>query len=253
MTFNRWAVESLIHLFKITNQDDVMGIKGSVEQHLAVVLESLSKIAQKRWLRPAGTERWDLQDSPILKEHRNDILRLLKTLGFVDQVKPTQREYDCVLLLGATDVHLLKRIQYLNKLWDEGVRYQKVYFLSGGTKIQNDLHCFTDIDSSLNVKLETDTALIMEIYQTIHVDHGRKIEVIPIVASKKQLRANTEDTLKAWLEEKQKAKSVLVNIFRQCFSGCIITRPGCIKSRFLGPARICYPQTLFSLVQSGDY
>ncbi len=208
MNFNFLTIRHLIDLLKLTNDDNTVSVKSldSLTQlDFNIALNKIIKITQEKWLRPADKERWDLEDSPRLIAQRDNIINLLKKLGFIDEVQPSFKTYESILLLGASDINLVERINYLEKIWKLGVRYKKCYLLTGGHVLKNSIH-LTDI-------AKTDTDLILETYQQLSHDWPhllRQVEVIPIIARSKLSRPNTRDTLNTWLERREKATNLLV-------------------------------------------
>src|SRR3989344_6686161 len=63
-------------------------------------LSSIVEETQKHWLRPIGIERWEMTD--LDKETREKVFVLADQLGFIQECRPTQKEYDYAILLGAT-------------------------------------------------------------------------------------------------------------------------------------------------------
>jgi hypothetical protein len=208
MNFNILTIRHLIDLLKLTNGDNTASIKSlDALTHLdfTIALNKVIKITQEKWLRPVGKERWDLEDSPLLIAQRDNIINLLKKLGFIDEVQPSFKAYESILLLGASDINLVERINYLPKIWKLGVRYKKCYLLTGGNVLKNSTH-LTDIP-------KTDTDIIIETYKQLSQDWPhlmRQVEVIPIIVKSKLPRPNTRDTLNTWLERKEKRTNLLV-------------------------------------------
>ena len=61
----------------------------------------------------------------------NQVQPLVDELGFLDAVAPSFREYQGVLVMGASLDVIRNRIHYLVKQWETGVRFSHIYFLSG--------------------------------------------------------------------------------------------------------------------------
>lgn len=208
MNFNILTIPHIIDLLKLTNGDNTISIEALdalTNLDFITALNKVTKITQEKWLRPAGKERWDLEDSSLLTAQRDNIINLLKKLGFIDEIQPCFKDYESILLLGASDVNLVERINYLKKAWNLGVRYKKCYLLTGGIVLKNSIH--------LNGTPKTDTDFIIETYNKLSHDWPhllKQIEVIPIIAKSKLPRPNTRDTLNAWLERREKITSLLV-------------------------------------------
>lgn len=208
MNFNTLTIRYIIDLLKLTNDDNTISIESLdawANLDFTTVLNKIIKITQEKWLRPDGKERWDLEDSSLLIAQRENILNLLKKLGFIDEIQPSFKDYESILLLGASDINLIARINYLQKAWKLGVRYKKCYLLTGGMVVKNNIH--------LDNIPKTDTDLIIETYNQLSHNWPyllKQVEVIPIIAKSKLPRPNTRDTLNAWLERREKTTNLLV-------------------------------------------
>lgn len=186
-----------IDLLKITNCIDVPLANPTYQD--------LVELTQEKWLRPLGRERWDLTDTDLFKEKRNEILSIVEKLGFIKEIRPSGKAYEAVLLLSASDINLIKRINYLTQLMFSGIHYKKVYFLTGGIVMLHDDNYFHE----LNLKTNTDTELIETLYKQSPLSK-LDVEVISIKAKKKRPRPNTEDTIRAWVEKNTQEKKLLV-------------------------------------------
>lgn len=128
------------------------------------------------WIRPSGVERWDLVDTATL-ERRAEIVQLCKDIGLFDGVTLSRTYYPTALVYGATLPAVQKRIEYLLELWNQGIRFDQVYFLAGDREGEYDMIC----------KLVEETSF------------PPNFPPYKIVFAKGQpgMRANTKDTLRA--------------------------------------------------------
>lgn len=92
-------------------------------------LPSIVQATQRAWLRPAGVERWQLEELP--ESDKKEVLRLAQQLGFINAVKPAQQQYDYCLILGATTGSMRIRLNTVVALWQQGVRYNQIFLLVG--------------------------------------------------------------------------------------------------------------------------
>src|ERR1700760_5092345 len=76
------ALKNLLHAFSI-----------SVQTPAQVVKET-----QEKWLRTVNKERWEAEDPYAAR--KQELMPLFQQLGLVDEIKPIQREYDYVLVMG---------------------------------------------------------------------------------------------------------------------------------------------------------
>lgn len=91
--------------------------------------ESILQETQKKWLRPSGKERWEISD---LEDKTNQqIFPLADQLGFVSEVVPHSNGYLYAALLGGTFGRMEKRLDFLIQLWNQGIRFKNLIFLTG--------------------------------------------------------------------------------------------------------------------------
>ncbi len=89
----------------------------------------LHDITQEHMIRPKGEERSQINEPESFKQHRAELLQVLEQAGMTEGVKPTQKYYDHVLVLGATEAEVDKRLDTLKQMWDQGVRFGKIQLL----------------------------------------------------------------------------------------------------------------------------
>ncbi|NBO19538.1 MAG: hypothetical protein EBV03_10010, partial [Proteobacteria bacterium] len=97
---------------------------------LAQAAEVLHTATQQAMIRrPKGVERADCEEPEAFRQKREGLMQALQDAGLSDAVKPKQKYYDHVLVLGATEQEVDKRLDYLRELWDQGVRFGKIELL----------------------------------------------------------------------------------------------------------------------------
>jgi len=106
-------------------------------------LRSIVDATQARWIRPAGKERWEIADLPAEKKER--VIDLAEELGFFGEIVPKHGEFDYALVLGATVFRMQKRIETLIRLWDAGVRFHQIVFLTGQRPLDPSVEALTEI------------------------------------------------------------------------------------------------------------
>lgn len=160
---------------------------------------------QKRWLRTTGQERWEMAELPL--EQKLFVLNWGKEHGLFDPWKPLYKKYDQALILGATTGRMQMRLDYLKQLWEDGVRFDQIVWLTGDRPL--DLHIDQLTDRCQN---ESEAAHL--IWEETHLPlEMRKILVnfiaVPMMDNGK--RPNTEDTLIAWLENAEPCTALFVS------------------------------------------
>jgi hypothetical protein len=88
----------------------------------------LNELCQKVLMRPAGTERQQLTDNDSLEQHRFLITTALANLGFINEIKPKNKNPDTLLVLGASQITVTERLYYIG---EEGVKPKSIYLLGG--------------------------------------------------------------------------------------------------------------------------
>ena len=152
---------------------------------------------QRQWLRKAGSERWEMNEiSPAQKEF---VLHWASKYEFFSCWKPSCKIYDQALILGATTGCMQIRLDYLKQLWNEGIRFHEVVWLTGERPLDERIDCF--IDCCL-----TESQAAYKLWEKADLPEAmRKLPVVFIAVPMKgegavRRRPNTEDTILAWLD-----------------------------------------------------
>lgn len=179
--------------------------------------------ATQRWRRVPGQERWQLPDIDINDETKAKVTSLLKSIGIIDELKPSQKEFDYVLLLGATVPRMQQRLEHLARLWQSGIRYNQLVFLTGQRPLTPTIDNIDELIARTSGHLATDDsrptteseAAVM-LFQSTPLMPEMRAKPVYFVDSPRYWnqtrwqRPNTRDTLKTWLHQNPKAGSVLV-------------------------------------------
>lgn len=182
-------------------------------------LKSIVEETQKAWLRPAGTERWELVDK-LPAETIKHINPLFEELGLVKEVQPQEKHYSYALLLGARMSTFIQRLAYLIDNWNQGLRFDELVVLAG----QRDLMS----EETLDIVLRSDAIVIADHeklktkWQSVKTEKDmmqeilaectlpkemRERVIITVVDAPKKLvdgtlvRPTTGDTVNAWMEK----------------------------------------------------
>jgi hypothetical protein len=152
---------------------------------------------QKRWLRKPGLERWEVAELP--SHEKELILRLAKQHGLFDAWRPLLTLYDKAFILGATTSRMELRLDFLKQLWNEGVRFKEVVWLTGDRPLDKRVDGLMD-------RCSTESEAARLIWQEAHLpDKMRALPVVFVAVPMKKegktlKRPNTQDTIDAWLE-----------------------------------------------------
>jgi len=93
-------------------------------------LPSMIKETQKTWRRPAGKERWHIENN-LSEIQSKAVMDYCSKTRFFTEIMPAKKEYDYAVILGATVAPMKKRIGFLEKIAQSGVRFKQVILLSG--------------------------------------------------------------------------------------------------------------------------
>lgn len=159
--------------------------------------KGLVEETQKHWLRKPGQERWEIAE--LSADQKAFVLKWAADQGLFDSWKPVERLYDQVLILGATTSRMQMRLDFAKQLWNEGIRFREVVWLTGDRPLDRRVDELTD-----RCKNESEAAHILW-EETDLPEEMRALPVTFIAVPMKQegavlKRPNTEDTLIAWLQ-----------------------------------------------------
>lgn len=170
---------------------------------------------QKRWLRKAGQERWELTE--LSSEQRLFVLNWAEAQGLFAPWKPAVTAYDKALILGATTSRMQTRLDYLKELWLQGIRFDEIVWLTGDRPLDKRVDGLTD-----RCQNESEAAKIL----WSEADLPQEMRNLPVVFIAVPMktegtslkRPNTEDTIVAWLAESPHACKALF-VSNQPFCG----------------------------------
>jgi len=182
--------------------------------------QSLNKIAQKDFLRKSGQERWEMGKK--YDDKRDQLLPVFKELGVIDVVWPSAQQYQHIIIHGSTVTGMRQRLAFLNVLWNQGIRGENIVFFVGERPLDPKkesrkilLHQkFSDIPfregwqpPEKMPKTEADAAVLLwdQIIsnEDLRIKNVLFIRVPMIRGSEtgKLRRAQTKDTIEAWLDK----------------------------------------------------
>lgn len=184
-------------------------------------LASIVDATQKAWLRPAGVERWQMGDT--YEELAPKIAPLFNKLGILTEVRPTKKEYDYGVILGALVSRVRQRLASALQTWKEGVRFKKLVFLVGARPLDPEKESERDLYNATNKFLpikagwtrpevapttETEMARMVFDQAALPEDFKDAVTVQFIDTPMQKLpngefrRPNTGDTVTQWLDDK---------------------------------------------------
>lgn len=125
-------------------------------------LKTYVNLIQKAWFqRSSGKERSEFTDD--FKHKKSEILAEFDKLGWRKAIKPIHQKYDDVYIPAAKAITVQGRINYLVKLYNEGLRFDRLIVLTG----QRDL-AKGEEDAYLNQGLKTETQMVENMWDKYH-------------------------------------------------------------------------------------
>ncbi|HSX03340.1 MAG TPA: hypothetical protein VLG76_01280 [Rhabdochlamydiaceae bacterium] len=166
--------------------------------------ESILQETQKKWLRPKGKERWQIPD--VDEKTKEQILLLADQLGFVSEISPQAKEYEYAAVLGATYERMEKRLDYLIQLWNRGIRFKHVVFLTGQRPLDVSIEPISE-------ECKNESQAARQIWKTSLVPQEMRdlpVTFIEVPMKPDGKRPTTKDTYEAWLARKPAAGRTLL-------------------------------------------
>ena len=211
---------SLFVFFKTrTEAPQIAGFKkADLEQVLKLTgvtydgtLQDLVKVTQKGWLRPAGKERWEIEDKPHEKQ-KAELLPLFKNMGLVDAYEVTESSYDHVLFMGATVFRMALRMETLRDVLASPIAYKDIVFLSGCRYLTDNEKEFL-VKRGWNPLATTEAGIYPRMFEEFKIPMD-KVVCIDSLETKKtdgtMYRPTTADTVKDWLKTNPTPGTALV-------------------------------------------
>ena len=151
---------------------------------------------QRRWLRAPNQERWEMAE--LSPDQKLFVLNWAAEQGLFAPWKPFYKTYDKALILGATTSQMQKRLDYLRQLWNEGIRFSEVVWLTGDRPLDIRVdgltdRCSNESEAARILWEETDLPEDMRALPAIFIAVPMKIEGSSLK------RPNTKDTMIVWL------------------------------------------------------
>lgn len=182
-------------------------------------LEDIVRATQKNWLRTG--ERWEKQ-SGLYENKREKIIPLLDRLHYLQEIAPSSKQYDYLIILGCTSETFRLRLSHAVKLWKSGITFNKIVFLSSARPVDPQIES-ADILYRINSPAlclrqdfkKSDTPLLTEddmmrfIYKNGLLPNGFRtipIQFVPtplLNKGKKLRRPTTADTVVTWLNQSE--------------------------------------------------
>jgi hypothetical protein len=179
------------------------------------------------WVRDQGKERWEIAEMSV--SDRSLFFDCFLKLGLLDEVKPTRKKYKYAIIFGATAQGMRLRFAYLLNLMKEGhIDVEQIIFLVG-QRLRNGTIETVDILFNQEYSLlpfspnwikpeklpETETEIAQLIVEQTDLPSSIRNTISFVHAPARIqedgtfLRPNTDDTVRAWLEQNPEKGTIL--------------------------------------------
>ena len=181
--------------------------------------EDIVKATQSKWLRTAGKERWEAEDP--YASRKEELLPLFEQIGVISEIKPQQKQYDYVLIMGGLYRRVEARMKFATTLWNNGIRFKEIILLGSERELNSqeepashffDFNYQESLDEIPKTEYEmmkyvyTNTPLPVEMAQT----KTSFINTPNTIINGQTKRATTQDTINQWLKSDPKPGTCLV-------------------------------------------
>ena len=126
-TLPLWATSTPVTVLTASQTDGVSSI--------CSMLGTTVADAPSQWVQ-TGLERWEYVDS--YADQMDALMPYFEQAGFVDEVTPLQTQYDYVIILGGVLSRLQQRFDYVCDLWEQGITFNNIVFLTGDRALRDD-------------------------------------------------------------------------------------------------------------------
>ena len=169
-------------------------------------LATVTSKTQEKWLRTAGKERWEAQDP--YAHLKSELMPLFSKLNLINEIKPNQKHYNYLLILGGLFKRTQSRLQYCINLWQEGTTFDQIILLGSHRPLDP-----KEEPSSLftNAQPHTEYEMMRYLYDTCVPAPMKNIPAVfintpnTVDSQGKIKRATTGDTIQQWLHEHKPA------------------------------------------------
>ncbi len=157
-------------------------------------LEAWNNFLQKNFLRPPGDDHQEAQKASQHARH-SDLLPHFKVLGLIDAIRPGKQEFDVIVIFGGTPWDTAERFFWTNHLIADGIKTKGFMYINGKRILKSSELEWLKCRGFEGVTYQHESA------QTLWDSSDLKKFPITIltVDPPAERRANTEDTLKAFL------------------------------------------------------
>lgn len=229
------AFKEILLTSKALSDDRIAKIIEEKSSPSSIPLEDLNALAQDKFKRPNGLERYELKkfNEQFAKYDTPEVRAAFKELGNLDALHPSQQHYDYILVNGSTVPNMRERVMMLNDLVTQkkiDISKSQIIFLSGDRDLfpwENQKKLMDTKPFKANASWKAPQDLPKNEYEAakfvwaqLDLDPAlQKAQVVYVNAPKplgkagkliKKARPSTFDTVATWLKTNPKPGSCLV-------------------------------------------
>jgi len=173
--------------------------------------EGILEETQAKWLGKVGDSRHhipNIQPVPPSPEE----LEQYRQVGMAEKLMPTQKYYTYGIILGTVTSFMADALNHLIELWEkEGVRFEKLIFLTGERPLYREYVAYDRVPKEIlnpgeaqpTLKTEPEAARFLADRMALRFPpgfpQGDNLIILDAKASPGQIRASTQDTVRAFL------------------------------------------------------
>ncbi|CAM3456578.1 hypothetical protein [Parendozoicomonas haliclonae] len=103
----------------------------------------------QQWGREQGVERWQMPAVNLQGDQRHRVYEALEELGVISDWQPSATTYDYAIWPGAIVPTMKTRLEWLTKLWKQGIRFKTLVVLTGQRPLTDNIDNFYTVMVSL--------------------------------------------------------------------------------------------------------
>lgn len=229
-----------------TFDEKVQALMRALHMSSCATMQERVALTQSAWLRPSGSERWDIKESS--PEQRALLMPYFHDLSLVEAIYPQKNHYTYGLVHGSVMADFRVALRFLRTLWLRGIRFEHLVLLSGKRKLDQQQEIAVLLKEGVDYKdlPATETDMMLTEFQQADLPQDllclpRTVVVAPehMLQDGSRVRPTTADTVKTWLQHNPQPGSVLA----------ISSQPSCLYQQVV--ARTLLP-ACFSLETVAD-
>ncbi len=183
----------------------------------------LIRITQQLFFNRSG-ERWDSKIPQWISDNLEEVMIILKDMHSCDEILPTEKEYDCVAVFGASSYEMDKRLKFVYSLKEEhGVNFDYIFLLTGQRYVDPRVDSNYLIETSaIHFNIDSLNVTEAHLMEKMHLEYsvgnkmvGMKYFVIDSMPRGGRDRPTTRDTIEDFVNDPN---------FEQCNSVIFVSK-----------------------------